>query len=121
VAGSRDGERFLLWVVGRVRRTLQSFLTLPHQSSLAETRLRSVAFSRIPDPVAALSATGVTLLKHWVALNLSVIVSYWDGGIEYSEDAITAMKPIENWDRAMAGWSVLTTIGCRQSSSLTGP
>jgi len=34
------------------------------------------------------------LLKKWVGLNRDVIIRYWDGDIEYTEDAIAALKPI---------------------------
>ena len=41
-----------------------------------------------------LSAHDVALLKKWVEANHGVIVKYWDGEIEYTEDAIAALKPI---------------------------
>ncbi len=36
----------------------------------------------------------LALLKKWVEVNYGVIVKYWDGDIEYTEDAIAALKPI---------------------------
>jgi hypothetical protein len=36
----------------------------------------------------------LALLHQWVELNRDVIVKYWDGDIEYTEDAIAALKPI---------------------------
>lgn len=33
-------------------------------------------------------------LAAWVALNLDVIQRYWDGDIEFTEDAIALLKPI---------------------------
>jgi hypothetical protein len=36
----------------------------------------------------------VDLLREWVELNRDVIIKYWDGDIEYTEDAIAALKPI---------------------------
>jgi len=41
-----------------------------------------------------LSAHDLDLLKKWLALNQGVIVQYWDGDIEYAEDAIAALKAI---------------------------
>jgi len=41
-----------------------------------------------------LSAHDLDLLKKWLALNQDVIVQYWDGDIEYAEDAIAALKAI---------------------------
>jgi hypothetical protein len=34
------------------------------------------------------------LLRKWIALNRDVIVKYWDGEIEYTEDAIAEIKPL---------------------------
>ncbi len=41
-----------------------------------------------------MSAHDLALLKQWIEINLDVIVKYWDGEIEYTEDAIAALKPI---------------------------
>ena len=37
---------------------------------------------------------GERLAKKWVDANYDVILKYWDGEIEYTEDAIEALKPI---------------------------
>ena len=34
------------------------------------------------------------LVKQWIELNLGVLIDYWDGTIEYTEDALDAIKPI---------------------------
>jgi len=41
-----------------------------------------------------LGAHDLVLLKKWLALNRDVIIKYWDGEIEYTEDAIAALKPV---------------------------
>jgi hypothetical protein len=33
-------------------------------------------------------------LAEWIALNKDVLVDYWNGDIEYTEDAISALKPL---------------------------
>jgi hypothetical protein len=43
-----------------------------------------------------MSASDLALLKKWVELNHDVILKYWDGEIEYTEDAIAALKPIQH-------------------------
>jgi hypothetical protein len=43
----------------------------------------------------SMTAHNLALLKKWVELNQDVIVKYWDGEIEYTEDAIAALKPIQ--------------------------
>lgn len=42
----------------------------------------------------AMSAQDLSLLRKWIALNRDVIVRYWDGEIEYTEDAIAQLKPL---------------------------
>ncbi len=41
-----------------------------------------------------LSAHELDLLRNWIELNRDVLIKYWDGDIEYTEDAIAALKPI---------------------------
>ena len=41
-----------------------------------------------------MSAHDLALLKKWVEVNQDVLIKYWDGEIEYTEDAIAALKPI---------------------------
>ena len=41
-----------------------------------------------------MSAHDLAILREWVELNRDVIIKYWDGDIEYTEDAIAALKPI---------------------------
>lgn len=36
----------------------------------------------------------LALLKRWIEINHDVILKYWDGEIEYTEDAIAALKPL---------------------------
>jgi hypothetical protein len=39
-------------------------------------------------------AAPFALLRKWLALNQDVIIKYWNGEIEYTEDAIAALKPV---------------------------
>ena len=34
------------------------------------------------------------LVKRWIELNLKTLVDYWNGDIEYTEDALHALKPL---------------------------
>jgi hypothetical protein len=42
-----------------------------------------------------LDAPDLALLRRWIELNREVLISYWDGDIEYTEDAIAALLPID--------------------------
>ncbi len=41
-----------------------------------------------------MSKRNLNLLTQWVELNKDVLIRYWDGEIEYTEDAINAIKRI---------------------------
>ena len=41
-----------------------------------------------------MSGHDLTLLKKWIELNRDVIIKYWDGDIEDTQDAIDALKRI---------------------------
>jgi hypothetical protein len=34
------------------------------------------------------------LVRRWIELNIDVLVDYWNGDIEYTEDALDAIKPV---------------------------
>ena len=37
----------------------------------------------------------LALLTRWVELNRNTLVDYWNGDIEYTEDAIAAIVPVD--------------------------
>lgn len=41
-----------------------------------------------------ISPQDLALIKRWVQLNYDVLIRYWDGDIEYTEDALALLKPI---------------------------
>lgn len=41
-----------------------------------------------------LDSHNLALLTRWIELNRNVLVDYWDGVIEYTEDAINAIIPL---------------------------
>jgi hypothetical protein len=41
-----------------------------------------------------LKAADLELLRQWVALNLDVLVRYWDGDIEFTDEAMDALRSI---------------------------
>ena len=42
----------------------------------------------------ALDPRDLALLTRWIDLNRDTLVKYWDGDIEYTEDAIAAIVPV---------------------------
>jgi hypothetical protein len=43
-----------------------------------------------------LDPAGLARLAEWIELNKDVLIDYWDGDIEYTEDAISALKPLRS-------------------------
>lgn len=39
------------------------------------------------------------LVRQWIELNRDVLVRYWNGAIEYTEDMMDAIKPLPETDR----------------------
>jgi hypothetical protein len=46
-----------------------------------------------------ISAHDFELVSKWLELNADVLVDYWNGVIEYTEDAIDALKPLPETER----------------------
>ena len=42
-----------------------------------------------------LTGRQLALLREWIELNRDVLIRFWDGGIEYTEDVLDALKRIE--------------------------
>jgi hypothetical protein len=42
-----------------------------------------------------MAAREFDLVKRWIALNQNALVDYWNGVIEYTEDALAALRPID--------------------------
>ncbi len=42
----------------------------------------------------AMSSPEFDLVRRWIELNRRVLIDYWDGVIEYTEDALDAIKPV---------------------------
>jgi hypothetical protein len=62
-----------------------------HQSDWATVAIR-------PDVrliAGTVSGRDLALIRQWVALNYDVLIRYWDGDIEYTEDALALLRPID--------------------------
>ena len=46
-----------------------------------------------------LSSREFDLIRQWIELNADVLVRYWNGAIEYTEDMMDAIKPLPATDR----------------------
>ena len=59
------------------------------------TELVSVAIRpNVRVVIGSMTASDLALLKQWIELNRDVIIRHWDGDIQFSTDAVAAIKPI---------------------------
>ena len=62
---------------------------------IAKARMGSYSVSPVEHKAGArLSGPEERQLERWIALNLSVIEGYWDGEIEYTEDALARLRAL---------------------------
>ncbi|MBV8118374.1 MAG: hypothetical protein JO081_00355 [Alphaproteobacteria bacterium] len=44
-----------------------------------------------------MSAQEFDMVRRWIKLNERVLIDYWNGDIEYTEDALAAIEPIRDY------------------------
>ncbi|HTW68212.1 MAG TPA: hypothetical protein VME17_26535 [Bryobacteraceae bacterium] len=92
----RTGLPFVVWISPKAGAPHDVRVKISKGPKVNPAELISVA---IPPDVhvvggGEMSAPDLALLRKWLALNQDVIIKYWEGEIEYTEDAISALKPV---------------------------
>jgi hypothetical protein len=92
----RTGLPFVVWISPKAGAPHDVRVKISRGPRVHPSELISVAMRPDVHVVGGgdLSAQDLALLKKWIELNRDVIVKYWDGEIEYTEDAIAALRPI---------------------------
>jgi hypothetical protein len=91
------GLPFVVWICPKAGTQYDVRVKVSKGPKVNPSELLSVAVRpdvRVIGP-GLLSTPDLALLKRWIQLNHDVIVKYWDGEIEYTEDAIAALKPLQ--------------------------
>jgi hypothetical protein len=93
----RTGLPFVVWISPKAGAPHDVRVKISRGPKVHPSELISVALRPDVHVVGGgdLSAQDLALLKKWTDLNRDVIVKYWDGEIEYTEDAIAALRPIQ--------------------------
>jgi len=93
----RTGLPFVVWISPKAGAPHDVRVKVSKAPRVHPSELISVAIRPDVHEVGSrkLSAQDLALLKKWIEANYDVIVKYWDGDIEYTEDAIAALKPIQ--------------------------
>ena len=92
----RTGLPFVVWISPKAGAPHDVRVKVSKGPKVHPAELISVAIRPEVQVVGGgnMSAHDLALLKQWIEVNYDVIVKYWDGEIEYTEDAIAAMHPI---------------------------
>jgi len=92
----RTGLPFVVWISPRAGAPHDVRVKVSKGPKVNPAELISVAIRPDVHVVGGgdMSAHDLALLRKWLAPNQDVIVKYWDGEIEYTEDAIAALKPV---------------------------
>jgi hypothetical protein len=92
----RTGLPFVVWISPKAGAPHDVRVKVSKGPKVHPSELISVALRPDVHVVGGgkMSADDLSLLKKWIEVNHDVILKYWDGEIEYTEDAIAALKPI---------------------------
>jgi hypothetical protein len=92
----RTGLPFVVWISPQAGAPHDVRVKVSKRPKVHASELISVAIRPDVHVVAGgkMSATDLALLKRWVEVNYDVIIQYWNGDIEYTEDALAALMPI---------------------------
>jgi hypothetical protein len=93
----RTGLPFVVWISPKAAATHDVHVKVSRGPKVHPSELISVGIRPDVQVVGGgkLTAHELELLRKWVDLNRDVVIRYWDGEIEYTEDAIAALKPIQ--------------------------
>ena len=96
ISPKRTGLPFVVWISPQAGAPHDVRVKVSRSPKVHSSELVSVAIRPDVHVVGGkLNAHDLSLLRKWVDLNRDVIVKYWEGDIEYTEDAIAALKPID--------------------------
>ena len=97
ISPKRTGLPFVVWISPKAGAPHDVRVKVSKGPRVHTSELVSVAIRPDVHVVSGgkMTAHDLALLKKWVELNHDVIVKYWDGDIEYTEDAIAALKAIQ--------------------------
>jgi hypothetical protein len=96
ISPKRTGLPFVVWISPQAGAPHDVRVKVSRGPKVHSSELVSVAIRPDVHVVGGkLNAHDLSLLQKWVDLNRDVIVKYWEGDIEYTEDAIAALKPID--------------------------
>jgi hypothetical protein len=91
----RTGLPFVVWISPKAGASHDVRVEVSKGPKVHPSDLTSIAIRPDVRVGGQMSAHDLELLQKWIALNRDVIIRYWDGDIEYTEDAIAELKPLQ--------------------------
>jgi hypothetical protein len=91
----RTGLPFVVFISqkGGARHDIR--ITLARSAKVRPSEMLTVVVRPAPRLIRGKMNRGeLDLVARWIELNRDVLIDYWDGAIEYTEDALSAIKPI---------------------------
>ena len=91
----RTGLPFVVWISPKAGAPHDVRVNVSRSPKVHSSELVSVEIRPDVHLVSGkLTGHELALLQKWFDLNRDVIIKYWEGEIEYTEDAIAALKPL---------------------------
>jgi hypothetical protein len=97
----RTGLPFVVFISQRGGARHDVRIKLARSPRVRASEMITVALRPVPRVLRGrLDAREFELIKRWLDLNADALVDYWNGVIEYTEDAIAVLKKLPEADRA---------------------
>jgi hypothetical protein len=91
----RTGLPFVVFISQRGGARHDVRIKLARSARVRPSEMLTVALRPRPRLIRGeMNASEFDLLRRWIELNRDVLIGYWNGDIEYTEDALAAIKPI---------------------------
>jgi hypothetical protein len=93
----RTGLPFVVFISQRDGARHDIRIKLARAAKVRPSEMITVAVRPIPRVIRGrINARELELVRRWIELNETMLVDYWNSDIEYTEDALVAIKSIED-------------------------
>ena len=94
----RTGLPFVVFISQKGGARHDVRIKLARAAKVRLSEMITVAVRPIPRVIRGrINSRELELVRHWIELNERVLVDYWNGDIEYTEDALNAIKPVTDY------------------------
>ena len=97
----RTGLPFVVFVSQRGGARHDVRIKLARAPKVRPSEMITIAIRPAPRVIrGSINAREFALVRKWINLNTDILVAYWNGDIEYTEDVLAALRPLPETDRA---------------------